>query len=134
MVEINASWEISVPLGQIWKVVSDVDGEPRNWRDLHAIYPISGNGNVTESEVTAGFQNSKGHQIVELHPKKSIEATLTKGSMTGSKIITLIPSSGERTIVNDSWDIRLSGIPLLFRGAVRERIAEGTKEASDRIA
>jgi carbon monoxide dehydrogenase subunit G len=134
MVEINASREVPVPLDRIWDVVSDVESEPRYWRDLHAVYNVRRNGNVIEREVTVGFQNSKGRQIVELHPKKSIEVTLTEGPMIGTRIMTLIPSSDETTKVNVSWDVKLSGIPLLFRGVVRERIADGTEEALDRIA
>jgi carbon monoxide dehydrogenase subunit G len=135
MVEINSSREVPAPLDRIWDVVSDVDSEPRYWRDLHAVYNVRRNGNVIEREVTVGFRNSKGRQIVELYPKKSIEVTLTKGPMIGTRIMTLIPSSsGETTKVNVSWDVKLSGIPLLFRGVVRERIADGTEEALDRIA
>jgi carbon monoxide dehydrogenase subunit G len=134
MVEINASKEISAPLDRVWSIVSDVDSEPRYWRDLHAIYNISRNGNVIEREVTVGFRNLKGRQIVELRPKKSIEMALTEGPMTGNRVITLVPSGDGTTKVNVSWDVKLSGIPLLFRGIVRERIAEGTEEALDRIA
>ncbi len=54
--------------------------------------------------------------------------------MTASRIISLIPSSDETTKVNVSWDVKLSGIPLLLRGIVIERIAEGTEEALDKIA
>jgi hypothetical protein len=118
----------------VWSIVSDVDSEPRYWRDLYSIYNISRNGNVIEREVTVGFRNLKGRQIVELHPKRSIEVTLTEGPMTGNRIITLIQSSDGSTRVCISWDVRLSGVPLLFRGVVRERIAEGTEEALDRIA
>lgn len=134
MVEINTSREISVPLDRVWNIASDVDSEPRYWRDLHAVYNIRRSGNVIEREVTVGDRNSKGRQIVELHPKKSIEAALTERPMTGNRIIKLIPSSDETTKVNVSWDVRPSGIPLLLRGIVRELIAEGTEEALDRIA
>ena len=135
MVEINASREIRAPLDRVWDVVSDMDSEPGYWRDLHAIYNISKNGNVIEKEVAVGFRNSKGRQIVELYPKKSIEVTLTEGPMVGKRTITLIPSSDEATTkVDVSWDVKLSSIPLLFRGVVRERIAEGTEEALERIA
>lgn len=134
MVENNASCEMPAPLVRVWDVVSDVDSEPRYWRDLHSIYNISMNGNVIERKVTVGFRNLKGRQIVELSPKKSIEMTLTDGPMTGNRIITLIPFSDKATRVDVSWDVKLSGIPLLFRGVVRERIAEGTAEALDRIA
>jgi uncharacterized protein YndB with AHSA1/START domain len=136
MVEIKASQEIPASLDRVWDVVSDMDSEPRYWRDLHAVYNVRRDGNVIEREVTVGNRNSKGRQIVELHPKKSIEVRLTAGPMIGTRIISLIPSSSdnETTKVNVSWDVKLSGIPLLFRGVVRERIAEGTKEALDRIA
>ena len=134
MVEINASRDIQAPLDRVWSVISDVDSEPRYWRELHAVYNVSRNGNVIEREVTACYQNSKGRQIVELRPKKSVEVALTDGPMIGSRIITLIPTGGETTKVIVSWDVKLSGIPLLFRGVVRERIAEGTREALDRIA
>lgn len=134
MTEINASREIFVSLDKVWSTISDVDSEPRYWRDLHAIYNTSRNGNVIEREVTVGIRNSKSRQIVELHSKKSIELTLTEGPVIGNRIITLIPSSDETTKVNISWDVKLSGIPLLFRGTVRERIAERTEEALDRIA
>ena len=134
MTEINASKEIPAPLDRVWSIVSDVDSEPRYWRDLHAVYNISRTGNVIEREVTVGFRNLKGRQIVELHPKKSIEMTLTEGPMTGNRIITRVPSGDGTTKINVSWDVKLSGVPLLFRGVVRERIAEGTAEALDRIA
>ena len=133
MVEINASREVPAPIERVWDVISDVDSEPRYWRDLHSIYNVSRNGNVIEREVTVGFRNSKGRQIVELHPKKSIEVTLTEGPMIGNRIITLIPSSNGTTRISVSWDVKLSGIPLLFRAVVRERIAEGTEEALNRI-
>ena len=136
MVEIKTSQEIPASLDRVWDVVSDVHSEPRYWRDLHAVYNVRRDGNVIEREVTVGNRNSKGRQIVVLHPKKSIEVRLTAGPMIGTRIISLIPSSSdnETTKVNVSWDVKLSGIPLLFRGVVRERIAEGTKEALDRIA
>jgi hypothetical protein len=134
MTEINASRDIPAPLDRVWEIVSDVDSEPRYWRDLHSIYNISRNDNIIEREVTVGFRDTKSRQIVELRPKKSIEVTLTEGPMTGNRVITLIPSSNKTTRVNVSWDVKLSGIPLLFRGVVRERIVEGTEEALDRIA
>jgi carbon monoxide dehydrogenase subunit G len=116
MTGINASKEISAPLDRVWSIVSDLDSEPRYWRDLHAVYNISRTGNVIEREVTVGFRNLKGRQIVELHPKKSIEVTLTEGPMTGNRIITLVPSGNETIKVCVSWDVKLSGVPLLFRG------------------
>jgi|ERR671911_1813901 carbon monoxide dehydrogenase subunit G len=138
MVKINTSREIFAHLDRVWNIISDIDSEPRYWRGLNAVYNVSKKGNVIEREVTVGFRDLKGRQTVVLYPKKSIEATLTEGPMTGTRIITLIPSSDKETTttkVNVSWDIKLSdNIPLLFRSIVRERIAEATEEALDRIA
>jgi carbon monoxide dehydrogenase subunit G len=139
MVEIiNASREIFAPLDRVWKIISNVDGEPRYWRDLTGVYNISKNRNVIEREVTVGLRDLKGRQTLVLYPKKSIELTLSEGPMIGTRIITLIPSSDNEkttTRVSVSWDVKLSdNIPLLFRGIVRERIAEATEEALDRIA
>jgi Polyketide cyclase / dehydrase and lipid transport len=140
MVEINASREVSAPLHRVWNIISDVNNEPRYWRDLNAVYNIRKNGNVIEREFTgASLTEFKGRQTVVLYPKKSIEVTLTDGPMVGTRIITLTPSSSDNekttttTKINVSWDIKLSNIPLLFRGIVRERIVEATEEALDRI-
>ena len=142
MVEsINASKEISAPLDRVWNIISNVDDdEPLYWQDLNAVfYNTSKKGNIVEREVTGGLRNLKGRQTLVLYPKKAIELTLTEGRMIGIRIITPIPSRSDNeaitTRVNVSWDIKLSdNFPLLFRGVVRERIAEATEEAIDRIA
>jgi hypothetical protein len=141
MVEIiNASKEISAPLDPVWDIISNVDDEePRYWQGLNAVYNASKKGNIVEREVTGGLRDLKSRQTVVLYPKKAIELTLTEGRMIGTRIITLIPSRSDNetitTRVNVSWDIKLSdNFPLLFRDIVRERIAEATEEAIDRIA
>lgn len=141
MVEIiNASKEISAPLDRVRDIISNVDDdEPRYWQGLNAVYNASKKGNIVEREVTGCLRDLKGRQTVVLYPKKAIELTLTEGRMIGTRIITLIPSRSDNetitTRVNVSWDIKLSdNFPLLFRGVVRERIAEATEEAIDRIA
>lgn len=138
MVKINASRGISAPLDRVWDIISNTDGEPRYWLGLNDVYNVSKKGNVIEREVAVGLRGLKGRQTVVLYPKKSIELTLSEGPIIGTRIITLIPSSDNKkttTRVIVSWDVKLSdNIPLLFRGIVRERIAEATEEALDRIA
>lgn len=133
MVEIKVNREISTPVDRVWSIISDLDSEPQYWRDLKAVYNTSKTGNVIEREVTVGFRDLKGRQTVVLYPKKSIEVTLTEGPMKGTRIITLNQSGDKATRVDVSWDVSLSGVPLLFRSIVRDRIAEGTEEALDRI-
>jgi hypothetical protein len=144
MVEIiKSSREVSAPLDEVWDIISDVDDEPQYWRSLNAVYyNVSKKGNIIERDVKAvGFRDLKGRQKVVLYPKKSIELMLPEGPLIGTRIITLTSPSSDnkktptKTRVNVSWDIKLSNnIPVLFREIVRERIAEATEEALDRIA
>jgi hypothetical protein len=111
MVEINASREVSAPLHRVWNIISDVNNEPRYWRDLNAVYNIRKNGNVIEREFTgASLTDFKGRQTVVLYPKKSIEVTLTDGPMVGTRIITLIPSSSDNKKKQQQQKLMFHGI------------------------
>jgi hypothetical protein len=140
---ITTSRQIPAPLDRVWDIISNTDGEPQYWLGLNAVYGIKKKGNIIERDITVDPRDLKGRQTVALYPKKSIELTLTEGPMIGIRIITLIPSSSDNeiktatatTTIHVSWDVKLSdNIPPLFRGIVRERIAEATEEALDRIA
>lgn len=117
----------------MWEVVSDVDSEPRYYPGLNSVRNISRNGNVIEREVTVGFRDSRGKQTVMLNPKRSVEVIMKEGVMTGTRTVTLTPLDGG-TRIDISWDIEVPGVPALFRGNVKNRIAKGTEEALDRIA
>jgi carbon monoxide dehydrogenase subunit G len=132
MVAFNDSTEVPAPLDRVWDIVADVDNEPRYYPGLNTVKNISRSGNVIEREVTVGFRDSRGRQTVVLHPKESVEVTMTEGPMTGTRIVKLSPS-GDKTKVDISWDFELVGIPLLFRGNVKNQIMKGTREALDRI-
>jgi hypothetical protein len=56
---------------------------------------ISKDGNVIEREVTVGFRKSKSRQTILLNPKKSVEITMTEGPVNGTRVITLVPLSGD---------------------------------------
>ena len=119
----------------MWEIVADVDNEPRHWRGLNSVRNISRNGNTIEREVTVGAMNFRSLQTVVLNPKRSVETTMTEGVMTGSRTITLSPlDGGSRTRVDVSWDIEMPGIPLLFKGNVKNGIVKGTEGALDSIA
>jgi len=66
---------------------------------------------VIERGVTVGFRNSKGRRKVVLNPKKSVETRLIDGPITGTRVITLSPSIDNKTEINVSWNIELSGTP-----------------------
>ncbi len=132
MVAFNDSTEVPAPLDRVWDIIADVDNEPRYYPGLNTVRNISRTGNVIEREVTVGFRDSRGRQTVVLHPKESVEITMTEGPMRGTRVITL-SGDGSKTKIDIAWDVELVGIPVLFRGKVKNQIMKGTKEALDRI-
>ncbi|HEX7033478.1 MAG TPA: hypothetical protein VF172_10810 [Nitrososphaera sp.] len=42
------------------------------------------------------------------------------------------PTGSNKTRIEASWNIRLAGVPLLFRGMLRNEIMKGTNEALNR--
>lgn len=132
MVAFRDSTEVPTPVDMVWDIVADIDNEPRCYPGL-TVRSISRTGNVIEREVTVGFRDSRGRRtVVMLHPKESVEVTITEGLMGGTKVITLL-GDGSKTKIDIAWDVELVGIPALFRGKVKNQIIKGTKEALDRI-
>ena len=133
MATISANREVSAPVDRVWDIVADVDNEPKYWHGTKTVNNISRNGNTIEREVTIAFKDSKCRQTVVLIPKKSIEITITEGPLKGTKVVTLNPS-GDSTRIDVVWEIKLAGFLGMFTGMVKKHIAEGTKEALERIA
>jgi hypothetical protein len=129
--EINAK-EMSASIGTIWNIISDVDNEPLYWQNL-TVSNASKDGKPTEREVTVGFRDLKVAHAVGQYSKK-FEVSLTEASVIGTRVIILRPAGDNKTRIEVAWDIKLSDIPLLFRGMMRNEIMKGTKEALDRIA
>src|SRR5215469_6972628 len=134
VVTISDSREILAPIDRVWEIVADVDNDPKYWH-INGIHNISRDGNVIEREVTVGFRNSS-RQTVVLTPKQSIEVTMTEGRVKGKRLIMLnpVPGNDNKTRLDISWNIELSGIPLLGRSFVKSQFKNTTKEALDRIA
>lgn len=116
MVTIKDSREIFAAIDKIWSIISDVDNEPKYWPGINSVHNISKNGNVIEREATVGFRNAKSRQTVILEPKKSVTTKMNEGPMIGTKVTTLTPLDGKKTKIEVTWDFRLDGIPVLFRG------------------
>lgn len=133
MTKISSSRKVPAPLDRVWEVIADVDSEPKYYPGLNSVRNISRTGNVIEREVTVGFRDSRGRQIVMLNPMRSVEIVMKEGVMTGTRTVTLTPVDGG-TMVDISWDIEVPGVPALFRGNVKNRISKGTEEALERIA
>lgn len=121
MVEINASIEIDAPPYAVWKIVSDADSEPLCWQNLTVSSKVD---RVMERAVAISFSDLKTVEIVGgLHTNKLIEVSLSEISAIGRRIILLKPvGDNNKTRIEASWNIRLTDVPLLFRGRVRNEV------------
>ncbi len=142
--EIKASREISSPIDQVWNVVSDIDNEAKYWSTFKGIKNISTatinmTANTTEREVTieAGpLGEAVTHQFVTVNPEQFvIETNITEGPVTGTRTLTLSPSSiTNATRIDVLWNMDLSGIPFFGRGFAKDGILRTTEEALTNIA
>lgn len=142
--EIKASREISSPIDQVWNVVSDIDNETKYWSTFKGIKNISTatinmTANTTEREVTieAGpLGETVTHQFVTVNLEQFvIETNITEGPVTGTRTLTLSPSSiTNATRIDVLWNMDLSGIPFFGRGFAKDGILRTTEEALTNIA
>jgi uncharacterized protein YndB with AHSA1/START domain len=136
--EIKVSRKISAPVDQIWNIVSDVDNETKYWTTYKTIKNINKIDNIIEREVTvtAGPQNAKTHQFVNVNPEQMvIQTNITEGPVTGIRVLTLSPSSEiNATKIDVLWSIDMSGIPVIVKGLAKDNFMKTTEEALNRIA
>ena len=130
MEQMKASREITAPVDKVWKIVSDVDNEPKYWSQVKSIKNINKtDNNFIEREVivTAGPQDAKTYQFVTVKPEQMvIQTNITQGPVTGSKVLTLSPSSENKTKIDALWNIDLSGIPIFARGFAKDNFMKTT--------
>jgi uncharacterized protein YndB with AHSA1/START domain len=142
--EIKASREVSSPIDQVWNVASDIDNESKYWSTFKAIKNINTTtvnmtANTTEREVTietGPLGESVTHQFVTVNPEQYVVKTnITEGPVTGTRTLTLSPSSNTNTTRIDAlWNVDLSGIPFFGRGFAKDGILRTTEEALANIA
>ncbi len=142
--EIKASREISSPIDQVWNVVSDVDNETKYWSTFKTIKNINMSAinmtaNTTEREVTlvtGPLGETITHQFVTVNPEQFVvETNITEGPVTGTRVLTLSPSSNAiATRIDVFWNVDMSGIPIFGRGFAKDGIMRTTEEALSNIA
>ena len=129
---IEVKIEINATVDKVWDVVSDIDNEPKFWKGTKQVKNLSKNGNIVNREIIIAFRDQKCLQEVRLEPKEKIHAKFTKGIISGEKIISLIPKD-EKTILRTVWDIKLTGMMMMFTGIIKKHIKSGTEEAMQSI-
>lgn len=128
MAAIRVEIEIAAPAEDVWRVVSDIDNEPRFWRGTTAVRNISTEGGVVTREITIAFRDQKCLQRVTLCPGEAVEAEFTGGIIRGTKRV-LLERRGESTLLATEWDIRLAGAMGIFTGMLKKHIRSGTEQA-----
>ena len=132
MAIIKVEIEINATVDKVWDVVSDIDNEPKFWKGTKEVKNISKEGNTIKREITIAFRDQKCLQEVKMYPKEKIEARFTKGIINGEKTISLTPKEG-KTILDASWDIKLTGMMGMFTGMIKKHIKSGTEQAMQSI-
>jgi hypothetical protein len=95
---------------------------------------IKKTGNTIEADTTVGPQalNLKSHEITMLHPKQSVVTNITQGPITSSRIVTLSPLFENKTKIDLSWSIDMSGVPFFAKGFAKDGFMKATEGALNR--
>jgi carbon monoxide dehydrogenase subunit G len=133
-IKLNVSQTVVAPLDKVWEIVSNVDNDTRYYRGMSEIKNISKEGNKIERELTVGFFKHKARQTIVLKPKTIVEAVMTEGPMEGTRTTALTPVDKSNTKIEVVWNVIPSGIPSFVHGRVEKELAEGTKQALQKIA
>ena len=142
--EIKVSRELSGPIDQVWNIVSDIDNETKYWPTFKTINninmtAINMTANITEREVTlltGPLGETTTHQFVTVNSEQFVvETNITEGPVTGTRVLTLSPSSNTNTTKIDVfWNVDLSGIPIFGRSFAKDGIMRTTEQALSNIA
>ncbi len=143
--DMKVSRVINAHIDQVWNVVSGIDNETKYWSIFKVIKNIKSSAvnmtaNTTEREVTimtGPFGETVTHQFVTVNPEKFVvETNITQGPVTGTRTLTLNPSSSNSnaTKIDVFWNVDMSGIPIFGRGFAKDGIVRTTEEALNNIA
>ena len=132
MAVIETSIQINAPAEKVWDLVSDIDNEPKFWKGTKEVRNISREGDVVNREITIAFRDQKCQQEVTLYPKERIMAIFTKGIISGSKAVKLVPRENH-ILLEVKWDIKLTGIMGMFTGMIKKHIRSGSDLALQSI-
>ena len=113
----------------------DWENEKKYWTNERDIKVLSSDGATIEREATVGPRGfaQKTRQKLVLDPRKSVKLSLKGEQIAGERTILLLPLGNEKTRVEVTWSLRLSGLPGFVEGIVKNQIAKVTDEALRKI-
>jgi hypothetical protein len=136
MTIIIANKNIDLPIDNLWKIISDVDRDPKYWYGIKSVRNIKKEDNIIERETIISFKNRKCKEIIKLESNKKyqIDIQIIEGPILGKKIISLENIDKNKTRINVIWDILLNGFARFFTWVLKKHILKGTEEALGRIS
>lgn len=132
MVRIIVSKSIGAEIRSVWRIVSDLDSDPKYWRGMRSIRNLSQGDQVLTREVTLAFQNKVQRERVRLTPPSRIEIEFLEGPMEGKKILTL-EEEGNSTRLTIVWEIKFRGWLSFVSPWISKHIRKGTEVALEKI-
>jgi carbon monoxide dehydrogenase subunit G len=138
MIAIDKSQEARAPVESVWKIIADLDNEHRLWPFLKDVKILGRTENSIEREVKVRrgpMGEAKSVQTLVAHPvKRSTTLTMTRGSMLGTRKISLSKLSEDATRIDVNWEFEMKGVPGFAMGFVKDNIADVTEKALSQIA
>ncbi len=131
MVEIKVRVQINAPTNKVWDVISDVDNDPTFWKGTTAMRNLTKDGTIITREVTIG-KVDRCLQTVTLFPKEGVNVRWTKGSITGTKDLMLVPM-GDTTQLEVVLKYKLSGMASFLSGKITKDLQREADEAVQSI-
>lgn len=130
MARISASVEVPAPASRVWRIISDLDAEPRFWKGTKSVRNVHGEGNKRIREVTLAF-GQKCMQEVYLEPPR-VRSVFTAGALEGTKLLQ-VEGRGDGSVLRAEWDVRPAGAASALGGLMDGRIRTGTERALEAI-
>jgi carbon monoxide dehydrogenase subunit G len=131
MVEIKVKVNINAPTEKVWDVISKIDDDPTFWKGTTATRNLAKDNNSITREVTIG-KADRCLQTVTLFPKEGIHIRWTKGAITGTKDLLLVPI-GDATRLEVILKYKLSGMATFLSGKITKDLQREADEAVNLI-
>ena len=127
MVEIKIKSQINAPTEKVWNIISDINDDPKFWKGTTAIRNLAKEDNMIIREVTIG-KVDRCLQTITLFPKEGIHIRWTKGFISGTKDIVLVPM-GNATHLEVVLEYKLSGVASFLPGKITKDLQREADEA-----
>ncbi|HJU12880.1 MAG TPA: hypothetical protein VJ792_00295 [Candidatus Nitrosotalea sp.] len=97
MYETDISLQVNAPYRDVWKIISNLDSDPKYWKGITHMRTISKERNSVVREVFMS-DGAKCQQRIILFPKEGVHIKWSVGKASGVRDIMLIENGGATVI------------------------------------